>query len=217
MTKQPYDFIATIFNPNSTNNAEKKAEDFAKQAEANGFKVELIATKKAGHAYEIAKSLVEKYKRPLIISASGDGGYNEVINGIIDGKKQSPSSQPVCAIIAAGNANDHKRLTRQSTPLIKLLKANKPRHIDLIKLSYSGFSRHAHSYIGLGITPKIGLELNRHDLNRLREMLIVVKSFYKFRPFFIRRDGQRQKLSSLVFANIPGIFTTLLVSQPPIA
>lgn len=197
--------ITVIYNPNSTNNAAAKAKRFARVAQKAGYSVRLYATAHAGHAREIARELTVKYERPLIIASSGDGGYNEVINGVMDGKVDSPSYRPVVAVIAAGNANDHKRMTRGDTPLITLLKRNDPKPLELLHLSCGDIKRYAHSYIGLGITPEVGIELNRHDLNRWREMVIVLDAFRRFQPFRIVRDGKKLKLSSLIFANIAGM------------
>lgn len=205
MTKQPYDNITVIYNPNSTNDAQSKAKRFARAAEAAGFQPVLHATTHAGHAYELARDLTIKHTRPLIISASGDGGYNEVVNGAMAGQKHRAGHRPVVAIIAAGNANDHKRLTRGSTPLITLLKRNRPKPLELLRIQCGTIDRYAHSYIGLGITPEVGIELNRHQLNRWREIHIVMRAFYKFTPFHIVREGRRHTLSSLIFANIPGM------------
>lgn len=205
MTKQSYDFIAVIYNPNSTNDAETKAKRFAHIALKAGFRVKLRATTRAGHAREMAKEFTLRYKRPLLIAASGDGGYNEVINGVMDAKKADPDRHPVVAIIAAGNANDHKRLTRGNTPLITLLKRDRPKPLELLHIKCGDVDRYAHSYIGLGITPEVGIELNRHQLNRWRETIIVFDAFRRFQPFHIERNGKRLKLSSLIFANIPGM------------
>jgi hypothetical protein len=38
---------------------------------------------------------------------SGDGGYNEVVDGVM----QAGDTGTVCAVMAAGNANDHRRTT----------------------------------------------------------------------------------------------------------
>lgn len=197
--------IVVIYNPNSTNNAAAKAKRFYRVAQKSGYTVRLLATTHAGHAREIARELTVRYKRPLIIASSGDGGYNEVINGVMDGKTDSPSHRPVVAVIAAGNANDHKRMTRGSTPLITLLKRNDPKPLELLHLSCGDVKRYAHSYIGLGITPEVGIELNRHDLNRWREIAIVLGAFWRFQPFRIVRQGKKLKLSSLIFANIAGM------------
>jgi diacylglycerol kinase (ATP) len=77
----------------------------------------------------------------------------------------------------------------------------------LLRLSASGAAgdivRYAHSYIGLGLTPVVAVDLEKGGKGSLREMLSVVRSFAQFRPFEIQlENGSRQRFDSLVFANI---------------
>jgi diacylglycerol kinase (ATP) len=70
--------------------------------------VELVATQHAGHAPELALDAATS-GRPLTISVSGDGGYNEVV----DGAMRSGNANSVCGVLAAGNAKDHRRTIRE--------------------------------------------------------------------------------------------------------
>ena len=80
-----YTTIAIIYNPKSTGQSEELAQEFAAdiRQQLPNQKVELIATQHAGHAEELAYELASSSSNPLIISSSGDGGYNEVVNGAI--------------------------------------------------------------------------------------------------------------------------------------
>lgn len=207
-----YDHIAAIYNPNSTNDARAKAENFRDQAKKRGYTVTLTPTDHPGHAIELAENICRKYRSPLLVSVSGDGGYNELVNGVMQATEKSSPSKPVIAIIAAGNANDHKRTTRGDTPLVELLDTD-PKPLDLILLESGSLKRYAHSYIGLGITPKVGVELNRHELNFFREIMIVIHSFRTFKPFEIVVDGATKKYGSLVFANIHGMAKVLKLTK----
>lgn len=212
--QKAFDHIVAIYNPNSTNDAAGKAASFQKSALKQGIKVHLYETTHAGHASEIAAQITKKHKRPLIISVSGDGGYNEVINGVMQAKKRA-AGEPVVAIIAAGNANDHKRLTRGDTPLHSLIKKNRPKPLDLIHVKSNNVDRYAHSYAGLGITPEVGVELNKQSLSFIKEIAIVLKTFRDFTPFSITVDGKRRRLGSLVFANIHGMAKVIKLSDKP--
>lgn len=209
-----FDRIIAIYNPNSTNNAAEKAEQFKTAAKKAGFTVHLEKTAHAGHAEEIAFAVAKQYTRPLIISVSGDGGYNEVVNGVMRAKSLT-TGEPVVAIIAAGNANDHKRLTRGDTTLVSLMKKNRPKPLDLIHVKSQGVDRYAHSYVGLGITPEIGVELNKHNLSFFKELQIVLTTFRDFTPFTIERDGKKKRLGSLVYANIHGMAKVVKLSGSP--
>ena len=208
-----FDAVVLIYNPKSTNDAYTKAVEFKAALKKIHYRAILAPTDHRGHARTIAMHYVAKYSRPLIISVSGDGGYNEVINGVMQSSEEHTTSKPVVAIIGAGNANDHKRTTRGDTPLIQLIQHGKPKPLDLIKLSTKGIERYAHSYIGLGITPEVGIELNKHDLNFFQEIKIIIKTFRNFTPFEILIDGEKKRLGSLVFANIDGMAKVIKLSS----
>jgi diacylglycerol kinase family enzyme len=200
-----FSHIAIIYNPESTGNAPALAEQLAQDLAAHGYPPALEPTKRAGHAAEIATQTSLNHKRPLIISVSGDGGYNEVINGAMAAKAQSTKARPVVSVLGAGNANDHYRVTHDR-PIVDLVAEHSVRPIDLISITATApnysLKRYAHSYIGFGITPEIGDELNHHGKNFLSEIVLVTKSFMKFEPFTISHDGTTRDYDSLLFANI---------------
>lgn len=204
-----FDHIAIIYNPISTGDAPRMAQELAASIKMHrdeiGIKPTLTPTKHARHAQELAEKIALKYKRPLIVSVSGDGGYNEVVNGALAAKAQNKKAAPVVAVSGAGNANDHRRVMRDK-PLIDLIREAQPKPMDLIHISAKGpqhtFARYAHSYIGFGISPQVAVELNRHSLNRYKETVIAIKAFVGFKPFSVTYQGKTRLLDSLIFANI---------------
>jgi len=210
-----YTAIIIIFNPNSTGPSGDMAKALKRQLEKSisGLKVDLHSTKYAGHARKIAYDCAKASRRPLIISSSGDGGYNEVINGAIDA--QAEDARPTCAVLPAGNANDHCR-TLQDGSLFDAIVADRHTKLDLLELSIQGggksTSRYAHSYIGLGLTPVVAVELNKTSLNAMRELWIILKTFAKLRPFKIKHAGKIIKLDSILFANIGQMAKILTVA-----
>jgi len=199
----PFDRIVIIFNPNSTGDAPRSAEELhgelARRLQA--VPVELCPTRHAGHARDLAREAA-RTGRPLLVSVSGDGGYNEVVNGVMD----AGNAEAVCAVRAAGNANDHRRTTRER-PLADAVVAGDVRRIDLLRLTVGGGAtaqtRYAHSYIGVGLTPVVAVDLEEGGKGSWREIVSVVRGFSRFRPFPIRlEDGRRRRIDSLVFANI---------------
>jgi len=201
-----FESIVIIFNPNSTGDAPKLAEELRDRLTAllsYPADVTLQPTRHAGHAVELARVAASGAGDVLVVSVSGDGGYNEVVNGVV----QSGNPRAVCAVMAAGNANDHRRTTR-TQPLEDAIAEGNVRHIDLLKihLGQSGESaaEYAHSYIGFGLTPVMAIDLEKGSKGAMKEMVSVVRTFAKFKPFEIRQtDGKRRKFDSLVFANIP--------------
>ncbi len=208
--------VVVIYNPKSTGPGKNKAEALSRELNRKGIAlpVELVATEYAGHATELAYQAALAHVRPLIVSSSGDGGYNEVINGAL--RAQGEGAKPVCAVLPAGNANDHRR-TIGRRPLSEAVEQQVIEHIDVLKATIAGKSgemqRYAHSYIGLGLTPAIAVELNRASLNRVKEAFIVIKSFRAFHPVEIKVDGERRVLDSMVFANISQMAKVLTIAE----
>jgi len=164
-----------------------------------GVPTELRPTKRAHHALHIAEEYADKNPHGMVISSSGDGGYHEVVNGILN----SNNPQVVAGVLASGNANDHFNFMHQNDKdTIKRIKAGDQQTIDLIKVKTPNWTRYAHSYVGLGITSQIGKELTKHDLNPFIEILLVLKHIFVIRKVKVRIWGRNRTYDSLVFSNI---------------
>jgi diacylglycerol kinase family enzyme len=210
----PFDRVVIIFNPRSTGHAPESAADLRGELARRlpSVPLELSPTHHAGHARELARAAA-RTGSPLIVSVSGDGGYNEVVNGVMD----SGNDRAVCAVRAAGNANDHRRVTRESR-LADAIVAGDVRRIDLLRLTIGSGSRaetrYAHSYIGVGLTPVVAVDLEKGGKGSWREIVSVVRAFSRFRPFPIRlENGRRRSIDSLVFANIAEMAKYALLSD----
>jgi diacylglycerol kinase (ATP) len=198
-----FDRIVIIFNPHSTGSAPELAEELRDELAERlpTAPLTLCPTQHAGHARELARDAAGS-GRPLVVSVSGDGGYNEVVDGVM----RAGNDQAVCAVRAAGNANDHRRVTRQR-PLADAIVAGEVRRIDLLRLTVgtgpTAQVRYAHSYIGVGLTPVVAVDLEKGGKGSWKEIVSVVRAFSHFRPFPIKlEDGRRRNIDSLVFANI---------------
>ena len=152
-----------------------------------------------------------------MVSVSGDGGYNEVVDGVM----QADNPDVVCAVMAAGNANDHRRTTREQ-PLVDAIVAGDVRRIDLLRLTIGtgadARTQYAHSYIGMGLTPIVAIDLEKGGKGSLREIVSVVRTFARFRPFTIELDdGRQHRFDSLLFANIAQMakYATLSETDQP--
>jgi diacylglycerol kinase family enzyme len=196
---RPFDAVTLVFNPNSTGNAQERAEKLkAELAErAPDLPVELVPTQRAGHGREIARDAARS-GHPLVVSVSGDGGYNDVVNGLM-----AAGASAFAAVLAAGNANDHRRVTRER-PLADAIVAGDVSRLDLLRMSVDDGRepRYAHSYIGLGITPTVALELEQGGKGSIREVISTIRSFSRFRPFQIETAAGVESFDSVIFANI---------------
>jgi diacylglycerol kinase family enzyme len=200
LVSRPFDAVEIVFNPNSTGDAQERAEELAEQLaeRAPELPVQLRPTERAGHGREIARDAA-RAGRPLVVSVSGDGGYNDVVNGLMDAGADSAYA----AVLAAGNANDHRRVTRER-PLADAILDGDVSKLDLLRMSVDDGRepRYAHSYIGLGITPTVALELEKGGKGSIREVISTIRTFSRFRPFQIETDSGTETFDSVIFANI---------------
>jgi diacylglycerol kinase family enzyme len=205
--------IVIIYNPNSTGDSPTIAKKFAAEVRTylDGTDVQLQETEHAGHAEILAYDAAKKLPDVLVVSVSGDGGYHEVINGALRAQHEGKGN-PVCAVLPGGNANDHYNSVSQR-PLIEALRDGAVEHMDVLAVKLNKDTTYAHSYVGLGLTPLVAVELNRHSLSALKESWLAIKTFWKFRPFDIEMDGKRQRFDSLVFANIDRMAKYLTLSE----
>ena len=198
---RPFDAVEIVFNPNSTGNATGRAKELAEELaeRAPELPVTLRPTERAGHGREIARDAA-RARPTLVVSVSGDGGYNDVVNGLMEAGVDTVFA----AVSGAGNANDHRRVTRAERPLADSIVAGTVRRLDLLRMSVDDGRepRYAHSYIGLGITPVVALELEKGGKGSFREVLSTIRSFRKFRPFEIDTDAGKERFDSIIFANI---------------
>jgi diacylglycerol kinase (ATP) len=197
---RPFDAVEIVFNPNSTGDAQERADELAEQLakRAPELPVTLRPTERAGHGREIARDAA-RGGRPLVVSVSGDGGYNDVVNGLMDAGVDSACA----AVSAAGNANDHRRVTRE-LPLADAIVAGQVSRLDLLRMTVDDGRdpRYAHSYIGLGITPTVALELESGGKGSIREVISTIRTFSRFRPFQIETETGTESFDSVIFANI---------------
>ncbi len=212
-----YTTIAIIYNPNSTGPGERLAKELEAKLRTRmpGQKVELIATDHAGHGSELAYSIAMASKNPLIISSSGDGGYHDIINGAMRAQKEG--AHPTTGLLPAGNANDHYR-NLHAGDLLERIEGQNSTKIDLLTIVGTSrgerVERYAHSYIGFGLTPFIGKELNKTKLNIIRESWLVVRALFVVKSIKLKIDNTIQRYESIIFSNIDTMSKYLAISQP---
>lgn len=211
-----YTTIAIIYNPISTGSSERLARDLEKRLRADlpGQAIELIGTEYKGHGSELAYSIAMASKKPLIISSSGDGGYHEVINGAM--RAQNEGAHPTTGVLPAGNANDHHR-NLHDEDIVSKIKQQKSTKIDLLMMN--GISKgekvelYAHSYIGLGLTPFVGKELNKTKLNAMAETWVVIRALLSLRSVKLKMNGIVGRYESIIFSNVDTMSKYLSISQ----
>ncbi len=202
--------VVVVLNPNSTGdgpaNARGLAEELAERVPQ--LRVRLAETQHAGHAEDIAHDAVAEAGEAggvLVVSASGDGGYHEVVNGVVRAQRTG-RGVGAAAVLASGNANDHATATQErplADAVVEAAEGGGFDRMDLLEVAATGQEpRVAHSYVGVGITPVAAAALNEHDLDAAKETYLVVRAFWRYRPLTVVHDGREVRIDSLVFANI---------------
>ncbi len=218
MNKQGIKEVVIIYNPVSTGPGKHMSLKLERKLKKTlpTLTVRVVPTEYALHAIELA----EKHggENVLLLAASGDGGYNELVNGAMKVKAQT-KIMPICGVLPAGHANDHFRsLKRSEVTLLENIKNNHTRHVDLLKAQYTDVNgrrveRYAHSYIGFGLSSYVSKELNSTDVNSFNDKIITAKSIAKFKPVKIRRRGRDKEIDSLIFSNTGKMARWLTISD----
>lgn len=214
MKSNAIEAVVILHNPVSTGdslkNARKLRHDLRKAQFSNP--IILIGTKYRRHAEKIAANYAVENKRILLVSSSGDGGYHEMINGVLLQK----SSTIIAGLLPSGNANDHHHAMARASIVEQILQ-NKSRPADIIrvtsKISGKNWVRYAHSYVGIGISPVIGKELNKKKLNIFNEKMILLKQLMVFENVRIIQNGKRKKITSLICSNISRMSKALKIAK----
>lgn len=178
-------------------------------------KIELIATEYAAHAEELAYEIAMANERPLIVSSSGDGGYHEVVNGAL--RAQTEGAHPATGLLPGGNANDHYH-NIHDIDAVDAIVQGKERRIDVLRLQGivggQPFERYAHSYIGFGISPIVGAELNKYKLNFFNQVWILMRALFVFKPIKLTIGGKTRSYESIIMSNVDRMSKVLKVSGP---
>jgi diacylglycerol kinase (ATP) len=202
--------IIIIYNPNSTGDGKSNAQNLKNQlADISTISVTLQPTKSAGHAEEMVKKLAND-STTMIISSSGDGGYHEVINGTLSHGENT--SKIITGLLPSGNANDHYNAVH-SGDIVERIKNNDIQRIDVLKITVGDWTRYAHSYAGIGLTPHIGEKLTQATLNPFNEIWLTIRYFLNFRPVKIRTTTGTHRYDSLIFSNIERMSKYLTLSS----
>lgn len=209
-----YTSITILYNPKSTGSSKTLAKQLRKDLRAALPKqaVHMTPTKKHGHGESLAYKLSKASSHPLIISASGDGGYHEVVNGAM--RAQAEGAHPTTGVLPAGNANDHYHAVHDHD-VVQAIKAGEAKQIDLLQLQYGDRTEYAHSYIGLGMTARSGHMLNVHRArrNQLIDIWLIAKVILFSGPVELYVEGKRRRYDSIIFSNIGKMSKILSLSE----
>lgn len=207
--------VVILYNPKSTGASKDNAEALYHTLEKQlppSCTLKIRKTEYAGHGEKIARFYAKQTPTTLLISSSGDGGYNEVINGALS---VSPA-HVVTGVLPSGNANDHWNALGKED-ITKDILTSHYKMIDVIKVSSviggQPWVRYAHSYVGIGVSPVIGKQLTKTKLNVINEKWLLLKQLFTFAYSKIIVNGKTVKYSSLLFSNIDRMSKVIRLSD----
>ena len=152
--------IWVLFNPTAgKGKAEKQYPKIDRILRESGRYYQIIKTESAGNAMDIVRNLSIK-NDDVTVAAGGDGTCNEVANGLILRKSETP---PIMGIIPIGRGNDFSFTPGISedvdTAMQTLLKGNdKPLDVGFVKGGFFPDGRYFINGIGIGFDTKVGFE-----------------------------------------------------------
>ena len=207
--------ILIIYNPNSTGDSERNARDLAQQLRelhSAAITVRLKQTTHAGHLEEIGREQARAGRDIVIISSSGDGGYHELVNGVLS----EPKSRVITGVLPSGNANDHSGALA-SDDLAQAIVEKAYTRIDTLRVSAvvngKPWVRYAHSYAGIGISAVAADDMTKHRPNALSEKWLLAKSLASFHSVKIVTAGRPRRYSSIMWSNIHRMSKVLILSD----
>ncbi|MGH9431705.1 MAG: diacylglycerol/lipid kinase family protein [Terriglobia bacterium] len=129
--------IAVIVNPHAASgSARKKWPLISKQLEERTGPFTTHFTERQGHATELTRELLDR-GFDLIIAAGGDGTFNEVANGFLDGDRPL-SPETVLGILPIATGGDFQRslgIGPRIEDAIEMIATGAPRWIDMGKVN----------------------------------------------------------------------------------
>lgn len=174
--------------------------------------MEMSPTQHAGHARDLARQAA-RTAGLLIISVSGDGGYNEVVDGVNRPVTQTRSQRQRPPPDDRGNARSPTRWSPDRSTGSTSDRPAPPHHRQRPEGTYPVRALLHRARVDPGGRHRPGE--GRQGLPQLRETVSVIRSFARFRPFSIRLDdGERRQFDNLLFANISEMPTTPLSARP---
>ena len=186
--------ICFIVNPISGVGRQKVIEKLIDQnLKRTLFEYEIVYTKAAKHATELAKQAVANNFN-IVVAVGGDGSVNETAKGLI-------GSSTAMAILPAGSGNGlarHLKIPLKLKKAMEVINSAKETRIDTIQFNNETFINIA----GVGFDAHIGWEFAKFGRRGLSSYLkLIMREFpkYKAKDFELTVDGKTiQKKAILI-------------------
>jgi YegS/Rv2252/BmrU family lipid kinase len=176
-----------------------------------GLDFDLVRTERVGHAIQLAHAAVlEGYQ--VIVAAGGDGTVNEVLNGLMEARKES-ENRPALGILCSGRGNDFApclNIPEELPAAMQVLKDDQRRMIDIGRVRGGNFplGRYFANNVGVGFDAIGTIEVAKLPewgiLSYLIAILKTIFLFYKGPTVRLDYDDQTLTTSTLMLLTMNG-------------
>jgi diacylglycerol kinase (ATP) len=176
-----------------------------------GLDFDLVRTERVGHAISLAReSALAGYD--VIVAAGGDGTVNEVLNGLMDARRES-KNHPALGILCAGRGNDFAPCIDVPGDLLsacQVLKDDHRRTIDIGRVKGGKFpqGRYFANNVGVGFDAIGTIEVTKlPEWGMLSFLIAILKTiflFYKGPTVRLDYDDQTLTTSTLMLLTMNG-------------
>ena len=176
-----------------------------------GLDFDLVRTERVGHAIQLARTAaLDGYE--VIVAAGGDGTVNEVLNGLMEARKES-NNRPALGILCSGRGNDFAPCINIPADLpaaMQVLKDDQRRIIDIGCVRGGKFpqGRYFANNIGVGFDAIGTIEVAKlPEWGMFSFMLAILKTiflYYKGPTVRLDYDDQTLTTSTLMLLTMNG-------------
>lgn len=154
--------MRVILNPTAGNGAGRRLRPaIERELRRQGLAVDLVQTRGAGHATELAAEAANTHE--AVVAAGGDGTVHEVVNGLLD----NGAAQCALGLIPVGTGNDFVKLVPGASSLtaaVATLKRGCRMPFDVGRARWSGGSELFANAMGTGIDVDVVRRMRRSPL-----------------------------------------------------
>jgi len=201
-----------IANPNAGHGKGARAiPQMEQELTRLGLEFDLVRTERVGHAIQLAQAAaLQGYQ--VIVAAGGDGTVNEVLNGLMEARKES-ENRPALGILCSGRGNDFApclNIPEDLPAAYQVLKDDQRRIIDIGRVYGGKFpqGRYFANNVGVGFDAIGTIEVAKlPEWGMLSFLIAILKTiflFYKGPTVRLDYDDQSLTTSTLMLLTMNG-------------
>ena len=204
--------VKIIANPNAGHGKGARAiPEIEQELTRLGLDFDLVRTERVGHAIQLARAAaLDGYE--VIVAAGGDGTVNEVLNGLMEARKES-ENRPALGVLCTGRGNDFApciNIPEDLPGAFQVLKGDHRRMIDVGRVCGGKFpqGRYFANNVGVGFDAIGTIEVAKlPEWGMLSFLLAILKTiflYYKGPTVRLDYDDQTLTTSTLMLLTMNG-------------